>query len=214
MILNQWPQKFVFAPLLALTVLFYGCGGSKTADEATVDAVTETAESPAEKTDTETTMADAETATEGEVDLVALFGTDKAEWIPQFLADKNLKGGMTPEEVGQVIPGAEDVSEFGFSDVDVKDIPGVTRYTLYYAKDDGGQPTQLQSFKITFDPNLKNDEFYQQLVDALAAKYGDYKPEDFEKKMITWVNSDFNSAQLTEGLSNDEGYQFDFRVPE
>lgn len=79
---------------------------------------------------------------------------------------------------------------------------------------DGGQPTQLQSFEITFDPNLKNDEFYQQLADTLAAKYGDYKPEDFDKKMITWVNSDFDSAQLTEGLSNDEGYQFDFSVPE
>ncbi len=135
----------------------------------------------------------------------AILGTQKDGWLPKVLAGKGLKKGLTPDAVGKIIPGAERVSEFGFSKVAVQNIPGLTQYEFYYAKDSSGKPTQLQAVKLQFDPALNSA--YPDLVKVLSSKYGAVKPEDVEKQMIVWVGPEFVTAQLTKQVTDFAGYE-------
>jgi hypothetical protein len=133
-----------------------------------------------------------------EADLVACIGGKKSPWTPTVAA--KLKDKMTPEEAGKVFPGAEKVSKFGFVTVKLEGCVGATELELYFAKDKVTKvPTELQSVRIQFDGALTaNAEFYSLLVKVLEAKYGKVKkPESIEKKLITWVNPKFRTAQLT-----------------
>src|SRR5262245_27458995 len=80
---------------------------------------------------------------------VAALGTKKDGWTPKVLA--KLKRGMKPEEAGQVFPGAENISQYGFSKVPVADIPGLVAFEFYFAKDKTGKPSDLHSVKMHFD---------------------------------------------------------------
>ena len=141
----------------------------------------------------------------GKPDLPKILGP-KGTWVPP--AFSKLKFAMTPDDAGKVIPGAEKISEFGFSNVTVTDTPGVSKYGFYFAKK-GGKPIELQSVKMMFDPALSGDDFWATLKKECIAKYG---PTDEKEKILTWIGPGFTPAQLTQGLS-DEGYTLDVTLP-
>lgn len=110
-----------------------------------------------------------------------------------------------PDAVGKIIPGAERVSEFGFSQTAVQNVPGLKQYEFYFAKDSSGKPTQLQAVKLQFDPALNSA--YPDLVNVLSSKYGAVKPEDVQKQIIVWVGPEFVTAQLTKQVTALGGYE-------
>lgn len=135
----------------------------------------------------------------------AMIGTQQDGWLPKVLAGKGLKKGLTPAATGAIIPGAEQVSEFGFSKVTVSDVPGLKQYEFYYAADDSGKPARLEAVKLHFDPALNSA--YPDLVNVLSDKYGAVQPEDVEKEMIVWVGPGFVTAQLTKQVTDFGGYE-------
>ncbi len=140
-------------------------------------------------------------------DLGQLIGTKDDGWAPRALS--GLKRGMTPEQAGKAMAGGEKVSEYGFSKVKPGNVSGVADYELYFDKKDGaGPPVDLHSITIHFDPRLNDEkEFWDALVKTCVAKYGEAKPADIEKKLITWIGPGFVSAQLGKGYTPAEGYQ-------
>jgi hypothetical protein len=132
----------------------------------------------------------------------AIIGTQQDGWLPKVLAGKGLKKGLSPAETGKIIPGAEQVTDYGFSKVTVKEVPGLKRYEFYYAK---GNTPQLESVRLTFDPML--NQAYPALVKVLSSKYGEAKPEDVKKQIIVWVNPDFLTAQLTKQATDLGAYE-------
>lgn len=148
------------------------------------------------------------------VNLAEIIGTKADGWFPKVIKGFNLKRGMTPEEVGKAIPGAEKISDFGFSEVAVKDVPGLQKYEFYFAKNDSNQPTKLESVRLHFDPSLNNEESYQKLIDVLVKKYGEAKPEDIQKQIVTWVGPKFATVQLTKGTTQFDGYMLNVTIPE
>jgi hypothetical protein len=138
---------------------------------------------------------------------VAAIGTKKDGWTPKVLA--KLKAKMKPEEAGQVVPGAEKISQYGFSKVAVTDIPGIVAYEFYFAKNKAGQPTDLQSVKIHFDGGAEWDELSQLCV----AKYGRIKQKDaVEKKLAIWVNSKLRTASLSQSFEKGAKYSLDVKL--
>lgn len=95
------------------------------------------------------------------------------------------------------------MSDYGFSKVTVKNVPGLKRYEFYYTKI--GSAAQLESVRLTFDPKL--NQAYPDLVNVLSSKYGAAKPEDVKKQTIVWVNPDFLSAQLTKQVTDLGAYE-------
>jgi hypothetical protein len=134
-----------------------------------------------------------------------IIGTQQDGWLPKVLAGRGLKKGLTPTAVGKIIPGAEQVSEFGFSKVTVHNIPGLKQYEFYYAKDSSGNASQLESVRLQFEPNMS--AFYSDLVEVASNKYGAAKPEDVKQQTIVWVGPDFVTAQLTKPVTNFDGYE-------
>jgi hypothetical protein len=124
----------------------------------------------------------------GSPDLRPIIGTDDA-WAPTVFT--GVRAGMSPEEVGKVIPGAEKVSKFGISNVPVKNVAGVDGYQLSF------QDGKIYSGTVQFKRSLKSGEFYAYLVNATTNKYGDAKPDEVKKKLITWVDSRFRMAQAS-----------------
>jgi hypothetical protein len=133
----------------------------------------------------------------------AIVGTQQDGWLPKVLAGKGLKKGLTPAQTGKIIPGAEQVTDYGFSKVTVKNVPGLKEYQFYYAK--GGSALQLEAVRLTFDPML--NQAYPDLVKVLSSKYGEAKPEDVKKQIIVWVNPDFLTAQLTKQVTDLGAYE-------
>lgn len=211
-------KKLIFAPLLAASLLFNGCTDTEK-DATTTESPSPAAElSPAESPAAEESpVAESPAETEAgaeEVDLLAIIGTKADGWMPKALADYKLKEDMTPEEAGKEISGAEEISDFGFSEVKVEDVPGVKQYKFYFAKDDGGKPTQLKSVTLIFDPALKSRVSFEEMAKALGEKYGEVEPEKIEKGIVTWSGPGFSLAQLTKGLNDFEGYELKVDVPE
>jgi hypothetical protein len=134
-----------------------------------------------------------------------IIGAKQDGWLPKVLADRGLKRGLTPTAVGKIIPGAEQVSEFGFSKVAVHNIPSLKQYEFYYAKDSSGNASQLESVRLQFEPDMS--AFYSDLVEVASNKYGAAKPEDVKQQTIVWVGPDFVTAQLTKPVTNFDGYE-------
>lgn len=148
-----------------------------------------------------------------EADLTACVGKKKAVWSPTPFA--KLKKGMTPPEVAKVLPGADQVSQYGFVKVKAEGCAGASEFELYFARDKKTQqPTQLQSVRILFDAAHTDDPaFYDRLVKVLVAKYGRVrKKEQIEKKLITWVNRKFKLAQLSVKSNFRGGSQYQLNV--
>lgn len=140
--------------------------------------------------------------------LTAILGNQADGWLPKVIADKGLKKGLTPDAVGKIFPGAEQVSDYGFSKVAVQNSPGLKQYEFYYAKN-SSNTYQLESVKLHFDPAL--NQAYPEMVKVLSDKYGAVKPEDVEQQTIVWVGPDFVTAQLMK-LTDFGGYELNVSV--
>jgi hypothetical protein len=140
--------------------------------------------------------------------LTAILGTQADGWLPKVIADKRLKKGLSPDAVGKLFPGAENVSDYGFSKVAAQNVPGLKQYEFYYAKN-SGSTYQLESIKLHFDPAL--NPAYPEMVKVLSSKYGAVKPEDVEQQTIVWVGPDFVTAQLMK-LTDFGGYELNVSV--
>ncbi len=168
-------------------------------------------ESPAEDSSDEDPPAT--TTNSSSIDLPAIFGTVKDGWLPKVLNPFDLKRGMSPEDVGKKIPGAEQISKFGFSEVPVKDVPGIDQYKFSFQEDKATGERGLYSVTLIFDPALKSEVPYDTVAEALVPKYGEIKPGSLEKKIVTWIGPKFASAQLTTGRGNFDGHEFKIVVP-
>lgn len=195
-----------------VAIVTIGCGGDR-ATEETVE-VTES-ETPTTETVTETPEETSRTETKDveKPDLKAIFGTAEEGWLPTILTEAKLTSTMTPEQVGAIFPGAEAVSgpeesDFRFSEAPTQDTPGIQSYQFSF------QNNQLYSVSIIFEPELSSEEFFQELTEITVAKYGEVEPEDLEDKQLIWVAPNFESATLTEGLSESEGYEFNIVLPD
>jgi hypothetical protein len=98
-----------------------------------------------------------------------------------------LKRDMSPEDAGKVVPGAEKFDKYGFAEVKVTTIPGVDHYRFYFAKNDAGVPAELFSVEYHLTMSLAGDDKFQGLADQLVAQLGPQKPENLEKKLLTWA---------------------------
>jgi hypothetical protein len=154
-----------------------------------------------------TANASADTAAE---QFAAILGTPADGWLPKILANQGLKKGLSPEATGKIISGAEKVSEYGFSKVNVENVPGLKQYEFYYAKD-SSNTLRLESVKLHFDPAL--NQAYPDLVKVLTSKYGAAAPEDVEKQIITWVGPNFVTVQLMK-LTDFGGYELGVSLEE
>lgn len=135
-----------------------------------------------------TTTALAAPPTDAELDAcLGKTGTD----VPALAAFKH---GMTPDEANAAYAGAGKVDKYGFATVKAKGCTGASTLKLFFMKDQG-----LVSVSIDWDAKLtSNKDFYQRLVTLLAGKYGEVKdPASIDKKLVTWVTSDFSIIQLT-----------------
>lgn len=228
--LTQTPKrKSIALVLLPLSIgLLVGCNSSETPaisestpsettteslDRSVADPTTasdESAENSHSGTDTL-----ASSANSGKVDLAAIIGSEDDGWLPKALSEYDFKRGMSPEEVGEILPGAEKISKFGFSEVPAKGFPGVDKYKFSYLKDknDPEEKRTLYSISLLFDPAIKKDHPYDKVALAFAEKYGEVEPEKIEKKIVTWVGPNFATAQLTNSINKFEGYEFKIVVP-
>lgn len=171
-----------------------------------------TTEESADNSGTETL---ASSASSGKVDLAAIIGTEDDGWLPKTLSEYDFKRGMSPKEVGKIMPGAEKISKFGFSEVPANDVPGVDKYKFSFLKDkkDPDGKRTLYSVSLLFDPSIKKDHPYDKVALAFAEKYGEVEPEKIEKKIVTWVGPKFATAQFTNSINKFEGYEFKIVVP-
>jgi hypothetical protein len=135
----------------------------------------------------------------------AIIGTLQDGWTPQVLVGKGLKQGLTPTAAGKIIPGAEKVSQYGFSKVKVENVPGLKEYEFYYAQNASSKTLELKSVRLKFDPAL--NEAYPDLVKVASAKYGPAKPEDVKNQIISWVGPEFITAQITKPPLAMSGYE-------
>ncbi len=141
--------------------------------------------------------------------IAAILGTKQDSWLPKVIAQKDLKRGMNPEEVSKVLPGAEKVSEFGFSQVKVQDVPGLQSYELYFAKNSAGEPKHLQSILLVFEPDLKAELSFAEMAQEVAKKYGEYRATVTEGEVSSylWIGPELNPVTLEDFDGNFEGYK-------
>lgn len=154
-------------------------------------------------------------STSTKVDLASIIGTREDGWLPKVLAPYEFERGMSPEEVGKIMSGAEKISEFGFSEVSAKDIPGVDKYKFSFLKDksDPTQKRTLYSISILFDPSIQSELPYDAVASAFADKYGEVEPQTIEAKIVTWGGPNSATAQLTNSVKRFEGYEFKIVIP-
>lgn len=137
-----------------------------------------------------------------DADLKACLGPAKS-WTPTVFS--KLKAKMSPDAVAKEFPGADKVSQYGFVTLAADKCAGAKQFEFYFAKNKKTQAFELSRVTLKFDPALSTDAgFYDALVKATSAKYGKIKKqEEIQKKLITWVNSQFKTAQLTEMPGHD-----------
>jgi len=131
------------------------------------------------------------------VDLAKLLGTKADGWtVPPFA---KLKEDMTPAEAGKVLPGAEKVDEFGFSEIKKSDVKGVAMYKLSFLD------KKLKFATIMFDPALTAEPFWVALASHLKDKLN-ADMTDHGDHHINWVGPQMNLWSLSKGITH-EGYE-------
>lgn len=189
------------------------------ASDTSTDSLDRSVADPSARTDESADSSGTETlassASSGKVDLAAIIGTEDDGWLPKTFSEYDFKRGMSPEEVGKIMPGAEKISKFGFSEVPANGVPGVDKYKFSFLKDkkDPDGKRTLYSVSLLFDPSIKKDHPYDKVALAFAEKYGEVEPEKIEKKIVTWVGPKFATAQFTNSINKFEGYEFKIVVP-
>lgn len=226
----QTPQRQLI--LISLFILCLGCliscdnapllnSSESPEPSTTIKALNRPASAPIAAADAlnEDTRAEAKipasSTSSSKIDLAAIIGTDDNEWLPQVIAQYQLQRGMSPEDVGKILPGAERISEFGFSEVVTKDVPGINKYKFSFLKEkkNSDQKQALYSISLLFDPSLKADLPYDKIALAFAEKYGEIDSDKIDQKIVTWVGPHFATAQLTNSVKKFEGYEFKIVIP-
>lgn len=200
----------ILVVVLAATAACTPFNQSNSDAEPVINPITEPSAEP--KTESSDAPADELSNDTAAEKISAILGTQADGWLPKVLAGKGLKKGLTPDDVGAIFPGAEEVSEFGFSKVTIDNVPGLKEYEFYYTQDGSGNPTQLESVKLIFDPAL--NEAYPDLVKILSDKYGAVSPEDVEKEILVWVGPNFVTAQLTKQVADFGSYELNVSLEE
>ncbi|MGB3692320.1 MAG: hypothetical protein WBG70_23425 [Spirulinaceae cyanobacterium] len=203
-------KKYFAFLLIASFLILNSCTKSETLSrnesveqEENTSVVTEA--SPDETTETSSTANAAST----EEQIAAIIGTTQESWLPKVIADKDLKRGMNPEEVSKVLPGAEEVSQFGFSEIRVEDVPGLQKYELYFSKNNAGEPQNLRSIQLVFDPSLKNELSFAEMAKEVAKKYGEYRETITEGEVSSyyWIGPELSPVTLDNFGGDFAGYK-------
>lgn len=140
------------------------------------------------------------------VDLAKLLGTKADGWrVPPFA---KLKEDMTPDEVGQIVPGAEKIDEYGFAEVKKSGVKGVDSFKFSYL--DAGAKKGLKFATILFDPTLTDEPFWVALAGHMKDKLGD-NMTDHGGHHINWVGPGMNLWSLSKGITH-EGYELQIAV--
>ena len=224
--------RLLLFPILSVGLgLLVGCNGAETANtpESTESEVTTESfnRSVSEATTATDEVSDLGEATQSGVDILstasnsstinlsAIIGTMEDGWLPKVVTKYNLQRGMSPEEVGKIMPGAEKISKFGFSEVPARGVPGVDKYKFSFLKDkkDPDQKRTLYSISLLFDPAIKKDLPYDKVALAFAEKYGEVTSEKIAQKIVTWGGPKYATAQLTHSINKFGGYEFKIVIP-
>jgi hypothetical protein len=129
----------------------------------------------------------------GAPDLRSVFGAPDDGWSPKLI--DALKAGMSPDDAGKAFAGAEKTSKYGFSDVTVKGVDGVTALRFYFKKED--DKFLLRSVTLKFTKTQTSKEFFGYLAKLSAYKFGqDPKQSDVDEQIVTFIDDKFHMAQL------------------
>ena len=154
------------------------------------------------------------------VDFSKIIGTSETTWLPKAISDLGLESDMTPEAVGERIPGGERVSNFGESDefvvseVTVDELRGIEKYKFTFQKDADSDLHGLASVTLVFEPALKAKLSYAQLAQILSRKYGELEPEKLERQEAFWFGPGFAAANLVDRGTDFDGYELEVMMPD
>ena len=205
--------------LIAATLLFpllVGCDGpasnspqAQAGESRQTEAEPSDAATPAEAPNHERAPL---TPSSEESVIESILGTQEEGWLPRAVADLGLKQGMTPEEVAAIIPGADELGDYGVSTVGVNDIPGLTGYKFNFLELQPGVRT-LNSITLVFDPVIKAEYSFEQLIEEFSKKYGEYTPGSITDISVIWSSPDFHLAQLANIGTELDGNEFEIEIP-
>lgn len=142
----------------------------------------------------------------------SIIGTRADGWVPIVLKDVPLQDDLLPAEVEQLMPGGGNISEFGFSEILVSDIPGLWKYRFSFPEDDSGQ-RRLFSLSLYFDPALRGLLTFEEFAELLAQKYGDLEPGEVEDGIVIWSGPDSATATLTDGINDFDAFELNITFP-
>ena len=154
------------------------------------------------------------------VDFSKIIGTSETTWLPIAIADLGLESDMTPEAVGERIPGGERVSNFGDSDefvvseVSVEELQGIEKYKFTFQKDADSGQHGLASVTLVFAPALKAKLSYAQLAQIISRKYGELEPEKLDREEAFWFGPGFTAAHLIDRGTDFDGYELEVMMPD
>lgn len=134
-----------------------------------------------------------------QAELAQLVGAPGAPWSPAVF--KDLKKGMSPDEVRAFFPRLRKVSYFGYAVAKAKKVPGVWRYVFEFAKEpDGKKRNKLERATIVYAKWLTDKkEFFERMRAVTEAKWGKITDQErIDRKIITWVDKPSGAvAQLS-----------------
>ena len=203
-----------FAVAILLCPILIGCDGSASnRSQAEAGELNQTQSAtivtPDETPNTEDTP---RTASSEESVIEAVLGTQEEGWLPRAVADLGLTQGMTPDEVAEIIPGADEIGDYGVSSVSISDVPGLTGYKFNYLELQPGVRT-LNSITLVFDPAIKADYSFEELIVEFSKKYGEYSPGSVTDISVIWSSPDFQLAQLANIGTDLDGNEFEIELP-
>lgn len=142
----------------------------------------------------------------GLTDLEQIIGADPKQPMPKVFAALTEK--MLPADAEKALPGCGQLDKYGIAEFKVTGAPGIDKYACTYVKDSAdGNAYKLAYARITFSKNNPDLDAY---VLAFAQhKYGAAKPEQLEKKRVTWAKDGLITLSQTKGL----GWTLEIEAP-
>ena len=209
--LRQNSLKFFMAIVLPLLVVT-GCGESADAPKAEPEGSSEVSDAGAAETTDSKGEAEkaAETAEVVESsEICSILGcSDTKGWIPKVVADLGLQRGMSLEEADAILPGAKAIDDNGFSVVEVKDIPGLKGYKLFFLQLEG-QPRTLYTLKLQFETRLKTEYTFEELIAEFSKKYGDHKEDTATDTSVIWSNTNLGKIAQLSSIGSDLEFEIE-----
>ncbi len=127
-----------------------------------------------------------------QAELAQVVGAPGAPWMPVVF--KELKKGMSPDEVRALFPRLRKVSYFGYAVAKVKKVPGVWRYVFEFSKDpdNAKKRVKLERATIVYVKWLtRKKEFFERMRAVTEAKWGKIADQErVDRRIITWVEKE------------------------